>query len=149
MKTTRTLAPQFSKPARNMDRMGERQNKDTMDKGRYRGRLERDLPSLRKRADAVYQERRREKRGVLGWEVAYISNSERYNTLERSTALQLYINTHPLILFLYHNTAPPISNTSSISKTNGITIEAVPNRNRCYYNKYYKDFVEYSCKIKK
>lgn len=90
-----------------------------------------------------------EKRGVLGWEVAYISNSEQYNTLERSTEVQFYINTHPLILFLYHNTAPPISNTSSISKTNGITIEAVPNRNRCYYNKYYKDFGEYSCRIQK
>lgn len=42
--------------------MAERQNKDIMDKDRYRGRLEWDLPSLRKRADAVYQERRREKR---------------------------------------------------------------------------------------
>lgn len=60
MKTTRT--PQFSKPARKMDRMAERQNKDIMDKDRYRGRLEWDLPSLQKRADAVYQERRREKR---------------------------------------------------------------------------------------
>lgn len=143
MKTTRTLGTQFSKPARKMDRMGERQNKDIMDKDRYRGRLERDLPSLRKRAEAVYQERRREKRcfgdgKLLIFKILKSTTLQRGKNLLKNSRSPILKCTHPLILFLYHNTAPPISNTSSISKTNGITIEAVPERNRhYYYNKYY------------
>lgn len=57
-----------------MDKNGRKTNKDKVEKDRYRGRLEWDLPSLWNREGAVKQERRKEK-NCLGRDILNLNFS--------------------------------------------------------------------------